>query len=95
LVNRGPASLATQRENVALGDPAIAVLCNHDLHLLAVAAGIRTLKPGDTIGEILDAPDVDDLSEWVRNRPFAHFERGMLLVQSGLLTQWDASLALE
>lgn len=90
LVNRGPASLATLREIVALGERAIAVLGNHDLHLLAVAAGIRTLKPGDTIGEILDAPDADDLIEWVRHRPFAHFERGMLMVHAGLLPQWDA-----
>lgn len=95
LVNRGPASLATLREIVALGERAIAVLGNHDLHLLAVAAGIRTLKPGDTIGEILDAPDADDLIEWVRHRPFAHFERGMLMVHAGLLPQWDAALALE
>lgn len=95
LVNRGPASLATLREIVGLGERAVAVLGNHDLHLLAVAAGIRTLKPGDTIGEILDAPDADDLIEWVRHRPFAHFERGMLMVHAGLLPQWDAALALE
>ncbi|AOK28961.1 bis(5'-nucleosyl)-tetraphosphatase (symmetrical) [Burkholderia singularis] len=95
LVNRGPASLATLREIAALGERAVAVLGNHDLHLLAVAAGIRSPKPGDTIGEILDAPDADALLEWVRHRPFAHFEQGMLMVHAGVLPQWDATLTLE
>ncbi|WP_323118359.1 symmetrical bis(5'-nucleosyl)-tetraphosphatase [Burkholderia alba] len=95
LINRGPASLATLRDVIALGDRATAVLGNHDLHLLSAAAGIRQLKSGDTIGEILAAPDADDLLEWVRHRPFAHFEHGMLMVHAGLLPQWDATLALE
>ncbi len=95
LVNRGPASLATLREIIALGPRATAVLGNHDLHLLSVAAGIRTLKPGDTIGEILAAPDAPDLLDWVRQRPFVHVEAGMLMVHAGLLPQWDATLALE
>ncbi|KWB59674.1 bis(5'-nucleosyl)-tetraphosphatase (symmetrical) [Burkholderia ubonensis] len=95
VVNRGPASLAALRELVDLGLRATVVLGNHDLHLLAVAAGIRTERPGDTIGEILDAPDADALLEWVRHRPFAHFEHGMLLVHAGVLPQWDVTLALE
>ncbi|KVU89054.1 symmetrical bis(5'-nucleosyl)-tetraphosphatase [Burkholderia ubonensis] len=95
VVNRGPASLAALRELVDLGPSATVVLGNHDLHLLAVAAGIRTERPGDTIGEILDAPDAEALLEWVRHRPFAHFEHGMLLVHAGVLPQWDVTLALE
>ncbi len=95
LVNRGPASLTTLREVIGLGNRAVAVLGNHDLHLLAVAAGIRQLKPGDTIGEILTAPDVDDLLKWIRYRPFAHFENDMLMVHAGVLPQWDITLALK
>ncbi|KVO31102.1 symmetrical bis(5'-nucleosyl)-tetraphosphatase [Burkholderia ubonensis] len=95
VVNRGPASLAALRALVDLGPRATVVLGNHDLHLLAVSAGIRTERPGDTIGEILDAPDADALLEWVRHLPFAHFEHGMLLVHAGLLPQWDVTLALE
>jgi len=95
IVNRGPESLATLRDIIALGDRAVMVLGNHDLHLLSVAAGIRKLKRGDTIGDILAAPDVDDLLDWIRHRPVAHFERGMLLVHAGVLPQWDVNLALE
>ncbi|WP_186114322.1 symmetrical bis(5'-nucleosyl)-tetraphosphatase [Burkholderia gladioli] len=95
LVNRGPASLATLREVIALGERRVAVLGNHDLHLLAAAAGIRQLKAGDTLAEILEAPDAEALLEWVRQRPFAHFEHGKLMVHAGLLPQWDVTLALE
>ncbi|MBR8035554.1 symmetrical bis(5'-nucleosyl)-tetraphosphatase [Burkholderia vietnamiensis] len=95
VVNRGPASLAALRALVDLGPRVTAVLGNHDLHLLAVSAGLRTERPGDTIGEILDAPDADALLDWVRHRPFAHFEGGMLLVHAGVLPQWDATLVLE
>ncbi|KVC24516.1 symmetrical bis(5'-nucleosyl)-tetraphosphatase [Burkholderia pseudomultivorans] len=95
IVNRGPASLASLRALADLGSRATVVLGNHDLHLLAVSAGIRTERPGDTIGEILDAPDADALLDWVRHRPFAHFEHDMLLVHAGVLPQWDTTLALE
>ncbi|UOB56283.1 symmetrical bis(5'-nucleosyl)-tetraphosphatase [Burkholderia pyrrocinia] len=95
VVNRGPASLAALRALVDLGPRVTAVLGNHDLHLLAVSAGLRTERPGDTIGEILDAPDAEALLDWVRHRPFVHAENGMLLVHAGVLPQWDATLALE
>ena len=95
LVNRGPASLATLRDVISLGERAIAVLGNHDLHLLSVSAGIRKSKKGDTIDEILSAPDADDLLHWVRHRPIAHYEDGKLLVHAGVLPQWDVELTLD
>ncbi|MEK7915436.1 symmetrical bis(5'-nucleosyl)-tetraphosphatase [Burkholderia contaminans] len=95
VVNRGPGSLASLRAVVDLGPRATVVLGNHDLHLLAVSAGLRTERPGDTIGEILNAPDADALLDWVRHRPFVHVEDGKLLVHAGVLPQWDATLALE
>jgi bis(5'-nucleosyl)-tetraphosphatase (symmetrical) len=95
LVNRGPQSLATLREVAAMGTRATAVLGNHDLHLLAVSAGIRRTKSGDTLSEILAAPDAPDLLDWLRHRPFAHFENDMLLVHAGVLPQWDVALTLE
>ncbi|OLL32986.1 bis(5'-nucleosyl)-tetraphosphatase (symmetrical) [Burkholderia sp. SRS-W-2-2016] len=95
LINRGPESLATLRDVIALGERAVPVLGNHDLHLLSVSAGIRKSKKGDTIDEILAAPDAADLLEWVRHRPLAHFEHGMLMVHAGVLPQWDVALTLE
>src|SRR5689334_17147496 len=61
LVNRGPGSLAVLREVQALGERAITVLGNHDLHLLTVAAGHRKPHRGDTIADVLAAPDRDAL----------------------------------
>ncbi|CAE6702164.1 MULTISPECIES: symmetrical bis(5'-nucleosyl)-tetraphosphatase [Paraburkholderia] len=95
LINRGSESLATLRDIIALGDRAVPVLGNHDLHLLSVSAGIRKSKKGDTIDDILAAPDAADLLEWVRHRPLAHFEHGMLMVHAGVLPQWDAALTME
>lgn len=95
LINRGPESLATLREIVGFGSRATAVLGNHDLHLLAVSAGIRRQRADDTLGEILAAPDAAELIDWLRHRPFAHVENNMLMVHAGVLPQWDATLVLE
>ncbi|BCZ78703.1 symmetrical bis(5'-nucleosyl)-tetraphosphatase [Paraburkholderia terrae] len=95
IINRGRESLATMRDLIALGDRAVTVLGNHDLHLLSVSAGIRKSKKGDTIDEILAAPDVDDLLEWIRHRPIAYFSDNKLLVHAGVLPQWDAALTME
>ncbi|HEV3106108.1 MAG TPA: symmetrical bis(5'-nucleosyl)-tetraphosphatase [Trinickia sp.] len=95
LINRGPDSLATLRDVAGLGARAKVVLGNHDLHLLAVAAGIRQMKERDTLADILAAPDAPELLDWLRHRPFAHFENGMLMVHAGVLPQWDVTLALE
>ena len=91
LVNRGPDSLGTLRRVRALGERCVALLGNHDLHLLAVAAGIRPAHDDDTLQEILDAPDAAELIEWVRARPLAHLQDGALFVHAGLLPQWGVS----
>src|SRR5688572_27822865 len=97
LVNRGPGSLETLRYVRSLGDSAITVLGNHDLHLLAVAfATRRKIKSGDTIQDVLDAPDRDELLEWLISRPLAHLDasRNCLLVHAGLVPQWSAETAV-
>lgn len=94
LVNRGPDSLATLRFVRRQGDRATCILGNHDLHLLAVAAGIRAPGRGDTLDEILAAPDRDELITWLRHRPLAHREGGALFVHAGLMPSWSASQAL-
>ena len=97
LVNRGPRSLETLRYVRSLGDNAVTVLGNHDLHLLAVAfATKRKIKSADTIEDVLDAPDRDALLEWLLSRPLAHFDapRKALLVHAGLVPQWNADAAV-
>lgn len=90
LVNRGPQSLATLRRLRGFGASAICLLGNHDLNLLAVAQGVRKLHPGDTIAEILTAPDRDAWLHWLRHRRMAVFEHGWLMVHAGVVPQWDA-----
>ncbi|RJF97796.1 symmetrical bis(5'-nucleosyl)-tetraphosphatase [Noviherbaspirillum saxi] len=90
LVNRGPNSLETLREVRELGDTTNVVLGNHDLHLLAVANGIRPQHRTDTLDEILDAPDRDELLDWLRHRPLAILENDHLMVHAGVLPQWTA-----
>lgn len=95
LVNRGPHSLATLRKVRALGETARIVLGNHDLHLLAVAQGIRAAHRSDTLDSILQAPDRDELLEWLRMQPLAIYENGHLLVHAGVVPQWTARQTLE
>jgi bis(5'-nucleosyl)-tetraphosphatase (symmetrical) len=91
LVNRGPDSLAVLREVIALGDAAVTVLGNHDLHLLTVAAGHRDAHRDDTLATILQAADRADLLDWLAQRPLAVAEDGMLMVHAGTLPQWTTS----
>ena len=96
LINRGPDSLATLRLVAGLARQGLAdsVLGNHDLHLLAVANGIRPQHASDTLADILDAPDRDELIDWLRRRPLALQQDGHLLVHAGLLPQWNVRQAL-
>ncbi len=89
LINRGPQSLASLRFVKSLGERADALLGNHDLHLLAVAAGIRRQHDDDTLADILAAPDRDELLDWLRARPLALHEAGALFVHAGVLPQWS------
>jgi bis(5'-nucleosyl)-tetraphosphatase (symmetrical) len=93
LVNRGPDSLACLRLVKSLGDRAITVLGNHDLHLLAVAAGHGKSGANDTLQPILDATDRDDLLHWLRNQKLLHVEDDFVMVHAGLLPEWDLDLA--
>jgi len=95
LVNRGPRSLASLRYVRDLGDKAETVLGNHDLHLLALASGIDKSHKSDTLQEILQAPDREELLHWLRHRPLALWEDGHLLVHAGVFPQWSVEQTLE
>jgi bis(5'-nucleosyl)-tetraphosphatase (symmetrical) len=94
LVNRGPQSLQTLRFVRSLGERAITVLGNHDLHLLVVAAGVRKPHRGDTLDETLSAPDRDELLNWLRHQNMMHAGDGYAMVHGGLLPQWTVAQAL-
>jgi bis(5'-nucleosyl)-tetraphosphatase (symmetrical) len=95
LVNRGPRSLASLRYVRSLGAHADTVLGNHDLHLLAQAHGIGRRGKHDTLDDILQAPDCEEMLDWLRHRPLALLEQGHLLVHAGLYPQWTCEQTLE
>ncbi|SEL58386.1 Bis(5'nucleosyl)-tetraphosphatase, ApaH [Roseateles sp. YR242] len=94
LVNRGPDSLTTLRRLQSLGDAAQCLLGNHDLHLLATAAGVRAPHKSDTLDAILQASDREPLLEWLRQQRVAIQAQGWLMVHAGVVPQWDADQTL-
>jgi bis(5'-nucleosyl)-tetraphosphatase (symmetrical) len=92
LVNRGPGSLAVLRRLKALNEQGAAqcLLGNHDLHTLAVAAGVRPAHRSDTLSELLAAPDRASLLGWLREQSLALLEGDLLMVHAGVLPSWDA-----
>lgn len=97
LVNRGPDSLGALRQLKSLQESGRAecILGNHDLHLLAIDAGLRKPKGLDTIEPILSAPDRKELIQWIRNRPMALSNGNVLTVHAGVLPQWDLQQTIE
>ena len=96
LVNRGPKSLETLRLIKSFGNSAITVLGNHDLYLLMVAEGGAKFRgKDDTLDDVLNAPDRDELLDWLRRQPLCHVEGDYCLVHAGLLPQWSAKRARE
>lgn len=95
LVNRGPKSLETLRFIKGLGEHALTVLGNHDLHLLAVAHGHEQYHHKDTFDTILQAADRDEILTWLRYRPLLHHDAplGFTLLHAGLPPQWNLAMA--
>lgn len=94
LVNRGPDSLATLRFVKSLDERAITVLGNHDLHLLMVAEGRAKTHKNDTLQDVLDASDREELLDWLRRQRMMHAENGYAMVHAGLLPSWSVGKAL-
>lgn len=95
LVNRGPQSLRVLRMVRDLGDSATTVLGNHDLHLLATAAGVRDASSADTFDDVLEAWDADELLDWLRTRPLIVRDRAArrVLVHAGIPPVWKVGQA--
>ena len=94
LVNRGPKSLQVLRFVRELGDRAVAVLGNHDLHLVTQHEGFERKRKDDTFVDVLAAPDAKELVDWLRSRPMMHAEGNWTMVHAGLLPQWSIEKSL-
>jgi bis(5'-nucleosyl)-tetraphosphatase (symmetrical) len=94
IVNRGPKSLKTLRFLYKMRRSLVVVLGNHDLHLLAVAAGVRDPGRSDTLDKILQAPDREELLTWLVRQPLMHHEHGHTLVHAGIPPQWTVQESL-
>ena len=94
LVNRGPDSLGVLHRLMGLQNAARPVLGNHDLHLLAVACGLRASGASDTLTPSIQAPDRPALLDWLRHQPLARAEHGWLMVHAGVLPSWDGKQTL-
>jgi bis(5'-nucleosyl)-tetraphosphatase (symmetrical) len=95
LVNRGPQSLEVLRWAYEHRDSITTVLGNHDLHLLALAAGVRDTRAKDTVDDVLDAPGRNELLDWLRCRPFFVVEGQYAMVHAGLLPGWTVEQAAQ
>ena len=91
LINRGPDSEAVLRFVKSLKDRATVVLGNHDLHFLALSAGLHPNKSADQLDRLLHAPDLDELTDFVRHLPLAHFDSGLntAMFHAGLYPGWS------
>jgi len=102
LINRGPRSLDTLRFLRDIDDSVRIVLGNHDLHFLAIYHGVAPNRSKDTLQKLLDAPDCDELSSWLRQQPLAHYDtldtneghKGFLMVHAGVAPQWTLQQTL-
>ncbi len=95
LVNRGPKSLDTLRFIRDLGDTAITVLGNHDLHLLALAMAPGARPPEKSLRHVLKAKDQSKLIEWLRGLPLLHYDKTLqtVMVHAGIYPGWDLKQA--
>ena len=95
LVNRGPRSLDVLRLVAGLGDSAVVVLGNHDLHLLAAARGAGLRDGDESLAPVLAAPDRARLLDWLQSRRMLHHDPalGRVMIHAGLPPQWTLDSA--
>ena len=91
LISRGPDSEAVLRFVKSLKGRATVVLGNHDLHFLALSAGLHQNKTAYRLDRLLHAPDLDELTDFVRHLPLAHFDSGLntAMAHAGLYPGWS------
>lgn len=95
LVNRGPESLNVLRWAMREQSHVRIVLGNHDLHLLACFHNHVQMHKLDTLADVLVAPDVHILLEWLRCQPLLIVQHDVLITHAGIPPDWDERLAIE
>jgi len=97
LINRGPDNLSVVRRVMKMGDAAVTVLGNHDLHFLAVHRGGHTANRGDTFSDLLESSRVDDISEWYRHQKLVHRDKalGYAMAHAGIPHLWKIRQTLD
>ncbi len=94
LINRGPNNLATLNRLMGYGSSAVCLLGNHDLHFLGIEIGLRPLKTGDTVSDLLSAWNRSEIVSWLRSRPLAVYAHECLMVHAGVYPSWDLNKTL-
>ncbi|MDP2714496.1 symmetrical bis(5'-nucleosyl)-tetraphosphatase [Rheinheimera sp.] len=96
LIARGPQSLQCLQFVKSLGDNAVCVLGNHDLHFIACYYGFNSVKAKDLLQPLLDSPQLDELVQWLRHLPLLYIspDQRYLLVHAGLAPQWSLNDAI-
>lgn len=95
LVNRGPKSLKTLRLLKSLNNQCVTVLGNHDIHLLAMMYGVRDHRSHDTLKKIINAPDAQEIADWLRHQPllYTNESRHFLMCHAGIYPWWTLKQA--
>jgi bis(5'-nucleosyl)-tetraphosphatase (symmetrical) len=95
LINRGTDNLSVVRRVMAMGDSAIVVLGNHDLHYLAIHRGGHSPNRGDTFTDLLRSRFADEVSDWYRHQRFFHRDKslGYVMAHAGIPHLWKMKLA--
>lgn len=97
LINRGPKDYEVLKFCMELGDKFTCVLGNHDLHFLAIAMGYHEPRSSDTFQKVLNAPDLDDIVQWLRHQKLTHYDesRNIVMVHAGIPPKWSIKKTLK
>ncbi|MBF0368345.1 MAG: symmetrical bis(5'-nucleosyl)-tetraphosphatase [Magnetococcales bacterium] len=91
LINRGPCSMEVLRLVRDLGDRAISLMGNHEARAVAALSGDPRQAAFKSMDYLRDAPAADGWEEWLRKRPFFHWDResGFAMAHAGLYPSWS------
>jgi bis(5'-nucleosyl)-tetraphosphatase (symmetrical) len=95
LVNGGAQSREVVQWVRDQAESATVCLGNHDLHMLAVWCGAHAGREKDTFGDLLGAPDADELCRWLQHRNILHRSDNLAVVHAAIWPWWTLAKAEE